>query len=151
MTILVLGGLCLGTQAMAEQHDSAVEVGMPEGMHHDHPHHHGMMAGHWMAPAKEAKRRNPVKPDKTSLARGKKLYPAHCASCHGEGGEGNGPAAEYLQPKPANLKEMAPQHADGDLAWKIAQGRGAMPAWKGTLKPQQIWDLVNYIKRLGHS
>jgi hypothetical protein len=25
---------------------------------------------------------------------------------------------------------MAAHHPDGDLAWKIANGRGAMPPWK---------------------
>jgi mono/diheme cytochrome c family protein len=44
---------------------------------------------------------------------------------------------------------MAGQHPVGDLAWKIENGRGVMPAWKGILSESQIWDLVNYIKSLG--
>ena len=52
-----------------------------------------------------------------------------------------------LKPPAANLKVMAPQHSDGDLAWKIAEGRGAMPPWKGTLSENDIWDVVNYIKQ----
>ena len=43
---------------------------------------------------------------------------------------------------------MAGHHPDGDLAWKIANGRGAMPAWKGTLTQTQIWALVTYIRSL---
>jgi mono/diheme cytochrome c family protein len=46
---------------------------------------------------------------------------------------------------------MSAYHSDGDLAWKISHGRGAMPAWKSILKSKQIWDLVNFIRRLGDS
>jgi len=54
------------------------------------------------------------------------------------------------------LTVMAGQHPDGDFAWKIANGRGPMPAWKQSLKPNQIWDAVNFIQSLapagkGHS
>jgi mono/diheme cytochrome c family protein len=44
---------------------------------------------------------------------------------------------------------MAGQHSDGDFAWKIANGRGPMPAWKSVLQENQIWDLVNFIQTLG--
>ena len=103
--------------------------------------------GHWMAPAKEAGRKNPVPADKASIERGKKLYKTHCAVSHGEKGRGDGPAGAGLTPKPADLAMMAMHHADGDLAWKIATGRGAMPGWKSTLTEDQIWDLVNFIKK----
>ncbi|MBI5396295.1 MAG: c-type cytochrome [Verrucomicrobia bacterium] len=34
---------------------------------------------------------------------GKQLFETHCASCHGKTGEGNGPAAVWLYPKPRNF------------------------------------------------
>jgi len=113
-----------------------------------HGQHAAGMEGHWMAPPQQAKRHNPVPPTPASTARGEALFQAHCASCHGVKGEGDGPAAAGLSPRPANLKEMSAHHSDGDLAWKIATGRGAMPAWKGNLKLKQIWDVVNFIRRL---
>lgn len=118
---------------------------------HDHDHHYpGMeMTGHWMAPDKAAKRHNPVPATPASQARGKTLYQTHCATCHGERAEGDGPVGITLTPKPADLKTMTPHHSD--LAWKIAQGRGVMPAWKSTLKPKQIWDVVNYLRQLGEN
>jgi mono/diheme cytochrome c family protein len=118
--------------------------------HEHHPHMQDMqgMEGHWMAPAKEALRRNPVKSTSASKARGAALFRSHCVSCHGEQGMGDGPVAADLDPKPANLQMMAGHHSDGDLAWKIAHGRGSMPTWKGVLKSKQIWDLVNYIRHL---
>src|SRR5262245_12296232 len=39
------------------------------------------------------------------LATGKQLYGNHCASCHGETGDGNGPAARFLYPKPRNFRD----------------------------------------------
>lgn len=108
------------------------------------------LRGHWMAPEAAAKRRNPVKADNASRTRGQKLFAAHCASCHGAQGSGDGPAGKALNPRPADLASMAGQHSDGDFAWKIAEGRGAMPAWKGKLTEKQIWDVVNYVKVLGN-
>ncbi len=105
--------------------------------------------GHWMAPEDAVKRENPVAASAESRVRGKQLYAANCASCHGAAGRGDGPVGAALKPKPANLAAMAGQHPDGDFAWKIANGRGTMPAWKGTLTENQIWDLVNFVQGLG--
>ncbi len=104
---------------------------------------------HWMAPPDAAKRPNPIPKAPASLARGKQIYDTNCASCHGEKGKGDGSAGKALTPKPADLATMAPQHSPGDLAWKVENGRGPMPAFKGTLSQNDIWDVVNYIQTLG--
>lgn len=93
---------------------------------------------------------NPIPADETSLARGKALYQAHCLSCHGPDGRGDGPAAASLPAPPADLTVHAPAHTDGELFRFIANGlRGTpMPAFKGTLSREDIWHLVNYIKSL---
>jgi mono/diheme cytochrome c family protein len=36
---------------------------------------------------------------------GPQLYSRYCAACHGEDGDGNGPAARFLYPKPRNFRE----------------------------------------------
>ncbi len=41
----------------------------------------------------------------TATMSGKQLYEIHCAACHGVQGDGNGPAATYLYPRPRNFKE----------------------------------------------
>ena len=41
--------------------------------------------------------------DEALLARGQQLYARHCAGCHGERGDGLGPAADYVWPKPRNF------------------------------------------------
>lgn len=110
---------------------------------------HGEMHEHWTAPREAAERPNPVPADRASLLRGKALYQRYCVACHGRSGRGDGPAGATLAAKPSNLREMAKMHAAGDLAWKIANGRGPMPAWKKVLTEHQIWDLVNFIQNLG--
>jgi mono/diheme cytochrome c family protein len=39
------------------------------------------------------------------LATGKQVFNNYCASCHGEAGDGNGPAARFLFPKPRNFRD----------------------------------------------
>lgn len=104
-----------------------------------------------MSPEEINNQKNPITKETASINRGRDLFLRDCASCHGENAEGNGPAAESLTPKPANLKKMSGMHTDGDFVWTIENGRGPMPAWKNILNESQIWDLVNYIQSLSGS
>lgn len=45
----------------------------------------------------------PALPASGDLARGRELYRHNCASCHGLGGDGDGPGARSLEPRPVNL------------------------------------------------
>jgi cytochrome c oxidase cbb3-type subunit 2 len=64
------------------------------------------------------------------LERGRTLYAAHCATCHGTRGEGDGPGALGLLPAPTNLAEhdYAPDRVASAL-WNGVAGT-AMPAWR---------------------
>lgn len=44
-----------------------------------------------------------AKSSPADLAQGKKVYTTNCLTCHGEKLDGNGPAGQYLKPKPRNL------------------------------------------------
>ncbi len=112
----------------------------------NHKGDHGM--AHWAAPKAAAARINPIKSDQASINRGKQTFFQSCSSCHGATAMGDGPVGANLNPSPTNLTIMAGNHPDGDFAWKIANGRGPMPAWKTVLNENQIWDLVNYIQAL---
>lgn len=117
-----------------------------------HSAHHPQAAPdrheHWNAPPEAAARPNPVRRTPQSVAQGRRIFAANCASCHGTNAQGDGPVGRALDPKPTNLQAMAGHHPDGDFAWKIEHGRGPMPAWKGVLSAEQIWHVVNYIKSL---
>jgi mono/diheme cytochrome c family protein len=41
------------------------------------------------------------------VSRGGQIFQDNCAGCHGSGGEGNGPAAAGLTPRPADLTGLA--------------------------------------------
>ncbi len=108
--------------------------------------------GEWKAPADAKNTKNPradKKNDKKELAEAKKIADTNCASCHGASGKGDGPAAAALPPpKPADWTSAKVQsQTDGEIFWKITNGRGAMPPWKH-LSEKDRWDLVNYIRSL---
>jgi hypothetical protein len=66
---------------------------------------------------------------------------------YGQGGRPNRTGAA-LNPKPKNLAGKAVQvQTDGELFWKISEGRGAMPTWK-SLPEKDRWSLVRYIGSL---
>ena len=44
----------------------------------------------------------PAKVDQALLDKGKAVFGINCTACHGEKGDGNGPAAAALNPKPRN-------------------------------------------------
>jgi cytochrome c oxidase cbb3-type subunit II len=83
---------------------------------------------------------------------GAKIYKSNCATCHGAQGKGDGPLARNLVPPPSNLAEKAAE-AKNTEKWEaiIRDGKPgtAMPPWKGSLSPQQIQDVLTYIKTLG--
>jgi len=116
----------------------------------------GMMARHHVTvPEPYAGLANPVSADQSSLDRGADLYGTLCASCHGDGGMGDGPAGASLDPAPAPVAHSSQMLGDDLLYWRISEGgaaapfSSAMPAWKDSLEEQARWDLVNYMRGLG--
>jgi len=103
----------------------------------------------WLAPAMARARRNPL--PAAAASAGAALFASHCAACHGPAGRGDGLAAAALNPPPRDLTRAAVQRqTDGELQWKIEQGRGAMPAWSW-LSLRERWSLVWAIRSLARS
>ncbi|RME88944.1 MAG: cytochrome c [Anaerolineae bacterium] len=99
-------------------------------------------------PAQYAGKTNPLGPD--AAAQGQEVYTTYCASCHGDTGLGDGPAAASLDPAPANLQELAATADDDFLFWRISEGVSgtAMVPWKGTLSEEQIWQVISFLHTL---
>ena len=87
-----------------------------------------------------------------SIVQGHGLYRAHCQSCHGVGGYGDGPAAASLPRRPADLTaKHASDHTAGDLYWWISHGiaGSGMPGFAGQLATDERWDVINFVRALG--
>lgn len=108
------------------------------------------VAGYYADLLRAAVTFNPIAYGPESLARGRVIYAERCLVCHGERGEGDGSAAAGLGKRPKNLAAMAPPpiFPDGVVAYRIANGGEVMPAWKGILSDNQIWDVLNYVRSL---
>ncbi|UCH40125.1 MAG: cytochrome c, partial [Gammaproteobacteria bacterium] len=81
--------------------------------------------------------------------RGAELYLNNCATCHGEQGDGRGPRAYFINPKPRNFLHAASRAALNrpTLHRVISKGklRTEMPAWEKVLNSQQIADLSEFV------
>lgn len=115
-----------------------------------------MMARHHATiPAEYAGLTNPIAANADSLARGTEIYTTQCASCHGDGGMGDGPAAVGLDPAPAPIAHSSQMLGDDYLYWRISEGgtiepfNSTMIAWKGVLDEDARWDVINYVQALG--
>ena len=89
-----------------------------------------------------------------SIANGAALYKRQCVMCHGATGAGDGPAAKTLKGKlpPLNDKAVMSKHTDAHIHDAITDGKkteiGNMPALGKRLKPEEITDIVNYVRTL---
>ena len=83
--------------------------------------------------------------------RGEELFQGLCSGCHGTNGDGNGPFAPFLHPKPRDFAGRTfKQRVNTDdiglyrtisLVIKVT----AMPAWSA-LSSRDRWALVHYVK-----
>ena len=84
--------------------------------------------------------------DEASVLRGKAIYTAHCLSCHGDKGLGDGPESKKQSHPVANLQKLAKEIPDFTFFMSISQWQGTMPGWKESLSGPEREDLVSYIK-----
>jgi mono/diheme cytochrome c family protein len=87
-----------------------------------------------------------------TLNEGRVLFRLRCVLCHGELGDGQGVRARDLSPAPRNFTDPDWQARTDTrrIYFAIAEGRKgtAMPSWKPTLNPSEIWSLVAYVRTL---
>ena len=82
------------------------------------------------------------------LADAKKSYGQVCANCHGDHGEGGPVKIEGKTLKVPSLKEgHALKHSDDEFVKQITKGGGGMPPFKDKLTPEQINNLIKYLRR----
>ena len=98
-------------------------------------------------------------PDPESIAAGRALYEQYCLECHGAGLRGDGPAADSLDRKPADLNQKSlhytqtaikgvidyPHYSREAITDRIKSGNSEMPPLKDVLNRQEISALADYI------
>lgn len=96
-------------------------------------------------------------PNSADLGAGQRLYQKWCINCHGEHGDGAGPAADFLHPRPRDFRQglfkirttkSGQLPSDEDLFNVITNGMPgtAMPAWEETLSEPERRQLVVFLK-----
>ena len=102
----------------------------------------------WNAPAKARALKNPVPSTPKNLAAAKESYKLNCVPCHGDKGDGDSLMGSSLDPRPTNFTDAKRMRAqtDGELFWKLNEGRNQMPAFKDQLSETERWQLVDYIR-----
>lgn len=90
------------------------------------------------------------------------IYQKRCAQCHGEEGEGDGPAADFLYPRPRDFSLAVFKYkttdadsefpSDEDFRQTIRDGLTgtSMPAWGSILSDAEIDALILKIKQIGY-
>jgi mono/diheme cytochrome c family protein len=86
---------------------------------------------------------------KGDLKRGGAFYMANCATCHGARGDGAGPRAYFINPKPRNFLDEASRARFNRVVLYAAVSEGRlgseMPAWNKVSTPQQIADVAEFV------
>jgi mono/diheme cytochrome c family protein len=96
--------------------------------------------------------RNPLPATPATIHAGRVIFSQYCMECHGTDGQNTGVVfAERMAPPVPPLNSPAVQgYTDGQLKWVIENGiyPSGMPAWRGVLKDEEVWEVVDYIRHL---
>jgi mono/diheme cytochrome c family protein len=86
---------------------------------------------------------------------GYSLYRRHCLHCHGVSGDGAGPTAEFLWPRPRDYRKgifkftstTGPKPTRDDLRKTIVQGiqNSSMPSFDALMTPDEIEQVLDYM------
>lgn len=105
----------------------------------------------FLIPPEAQSAKNPITASPDVLSSAHRLFTTRCSICHGSDGKGDTPIGSHIYPRAADLTASRTQSkSDGALAWIIGNGipHTGMPGWKQTLKDEDIWQLVTYVRAL---
>lgn len=105
----------------------------------------------WEVPAKYKSMKNPTDAkDKEGANEGKALFAKQCSACHGKKGLGDGSKAPDLKGDMGDFSSAKSQkQTDGEMFYRITEGRGDMPSFKKKIpNDEDRWLVVNYVRTL---
>jgi hypothetical protein len=98
----------------------------------------------WTVPADRKDRLSPFQFNDSIRKTGMKTYNQICITCHGSPGMGN---FQPLTPPPGDPATSKIQHnSDGEIYYKVSEGRGPMPSFKNSLAARDIWNVIAYLR-----
>lgn len=97
----------------------------------------------WVVPESFKTMSNPQAYNLENVKKGKDLYMDHCKSCHGDPGKHNG--LPLVPPPPDITSEAMQNNTEGELFYKITNGRGPMPRFEATISEDDRWRVISYI------
>lgn len=87
--------------------------------------------------------------DLHALRQGQVLYNFHCAGCHGQGAEGDGPEQLGMGATPPSLIQFVQDKSDQQIAARIMSGSfSGMPSHRSQLNKEELWDIVHFLSSL---
>lgn len=88
-------------------------------------------------------------------AEGERVYRENCSVCHGVSGNGRGPAAARLDPRPADFTDRDFMSLETPVDFfnviNVGVANTVMPAWHGVLSEREIWSAVFWVWRFQSS
>lgn len=104
----------------------------------------------WSVPEDVRAMKNPVAASPEVVRAGRELYTKNCQRCHGDAGLGDGPATKFIRPAPKEIASAETQDrmTDGEIFYKITEGKKPMPPMKTTLSDQERWQIVHFVRTL---
>src|SRR5947209_8043916 len=86
----------------------------------------------------------------STVARGRSVYTANCARCHGADGQSHTSMGEMTQAPDLTDAEWQRRHSSGRMTSSVTNGRGQMPAFGRKLSKSDIAAAVAYVRTLKH-
>lgn len=107
----------------------------------------------WPVPEEAKQLINPLQTTAPALKSAREVYSDKCAQCHGDSGKGDGRDAARYDPAPTDFTDKKRMSAatDGELFYKISEGKKPMPVFKNKLTADQRWELVLLIRSFAES
>jgi mono/diheme cytochrome c family protein len=107
----------------------------------------------WLIPPGGRDEKSPLSSVADAATRGKAIFVANCARCHGPDGKGSGPP-DYAADLTDELRTEL--NTEGVLFYKVWNGHAIqlrtqvddMPAFQGKLSKDEVWAVVEYLKVL---
>ena len=97
----------------------------------------------WEVPAEQKAVKNPLEYNLSNVKKGKELFYQNCKSCHGDPGKNN---HLPLVPPPVDItSDQMQKNTEGEIFYKVTNGRGGMPQFKATISDDDKWRIVNFI------